>query len=192
MTPLIKRVMREKRALVLPLAVVLLADIVAYGLVVRPRGIKAAGAADRAYDAANARRAAEREEAVARGLVAGKTRADDELNAFYQKVLPSSLEAARRMTYASLPALADKSRVRWENRTSEVEPGEKGARFGRLTTRMVLQGDYENLRQFIYHVESAPEFVIIDDVALSESKPNEPLTLTIRMSTYYRLGPRGA
>jgi Tfp pilus assembly protein PilO len=57
---------------------------------------------------------------------------------------------------------------------------------------MVLQGEYEDLRQFIYSVESSPEFVIIDDVALTEAKPNEPQTLTIRMSTYYRLDRSGA
>ena len=96
------------------------------------------------------------------------------------------------MTYASLPALAEKSGVQWQTRTSEVEPPQKGARLGRFETRMVLQGDYGNLRQFIYRVESAPEFVIIDDVSLTEAKANEPLTLTIRMSTYYRLATSGA
>ena len=192
MTPIVRRILTEKRALVAPLAVALLANLLAYGLVVRPRGLRAEGAADRAARAASTRQAAEREEAIARALVTGKTRADEELNAFYQKVLPPDLEAARRMTYVSLPALAEKSRVRWETRTSEVEPGEKGARLGRLVTRMVLEGEYQNLRQFIYRVESAPEFVIIDDIALTESKPNEALTFAIRMSTYYRLGTRGA
>src|SRR5712692_5252716 len=75
----------------------------AYALVVRPRGIKSAGAADRA---AAAVRAAELELATARSLVEGKGRADEELNAFYQNVLPVDLSAARRMTYASLPARA--------------------------------------------------------------------------------------
>ena len=192
MTPIVKRIVTEKRAAIVPLTVALLVNVLAYAVVVRPRGIKAEGAADRAAQAANGRRAAEREEATARALVSGKARADEELNAFYQKVLPANLEAARRMTYASLPALADKSRVRWDNRTSEVEPPEKGARLGRLVVRMVLQGDYENLRQFIYRVESAPEFVIIDDVSLSEAKPNEPETLTIHMSTYYGMGTSGA
>ena len=35
---------------------------------------------------------------------------------------------------------------------------------------MVLQGDYESLRQFIYELESAPEFVIIDDVTLAAER----------------------
>lgn len=192
MTPLLKRIVSERRAIVVPIGALLLLNLVAYVLVVRPRGLKAEGAADRAAQAANSRLAAEREERVARDLVTGKSRADEDLNAFYQKVLPGDLEAARQMTYTTLPALADKTKVKWQTRTSEVEPGEKGTRLGRLVTRMVLQGDYENLRQFIYAVESAPEFVIIDEVSLSEAKPNEALTLTMRLSTYYRLGRSGA
>jgi hypothetical protein len=192
-TTLFARILRENRAIIVALGVVLLANLFTYAFLVRPRGVEAEGSADRAARAESARRTAEREEAIAREFVGGKALADEELNAFYEKVLPANLEAARRMTYTSLPALADKSRIRWENRTSEVEPPEKGARLGRLVIRMVLQGDYENLRQFLYRVEGAPEFVIIDDVSLSESKPNEPLTFSIRMSTYYRLdGGSGA
>ena len=53
------------------------------------------------------------------------------------------------------------------------------------------QGDYESFRQFIYELESAPEFVIIDDVTLAQNDPDKPLTLTLELSTYYRLGANG-
>ena len=33
-----------------------------------------------------------------------------------------------------------------------------------MAIRMVLQGEYESLRQFVFALESAPEFVIIDDL----------------------------
>ena len=192
MNELIRRVLAEKRSLVLTLVVALVANIAAYGLVVRPRGIRAAGAADRAAAAAAAVRAAELELAAARALVEGKRRADEELNAFYQRVLPADLSAARRMTYASLPALARRTNVRYEQRRSGVEASNDEARLGRFTIRMVLQGEYESLRDFIFQLESAPEFLIIDDVTLTESGANEPLTLTIDLSTYFRLRPHGA
>jgi hypothetical protein len=193
MTELLRRVLAEKRSLVLTLVVALVANVAAYALVVRPRGIKAAGAADRAVAAAAAVRAAELELAAARALVEGKRRADEELNAFYQRVLPADLSAARRMTYASLPALARRTNMRYEQRRSGVEekPDDE-ARLGRFTIRMVLQGEYESFRNFIFQLESAPEFVIIDDVTLTESSANEPLTLTIDLSTYFRLRPHGA
>ena len=56
MTPMLRRVLTEKRALAVPLAALLVANVLAYAFVVRPRGIKAAGAADRAFQAAAARR----------------------------------------------------------------------------------------------------------------------------------------
>ncbi len=178
--------------MVLTLVVALVGNIAIYALVVRPRGVRSAGAADRAAAAAGAVRAAEMELATARALVEGKRRADEELNAFYQRVLPVDLSAARRMTYAGLPALARKTNVRYEQRRSSVEEPNDEARLGRLAIRMVLQGDYGNLRNFIFQLESAPEFVIIDDVTLTESSTNDPETLTIDLSTYFRVRPNGA
>ena len=93
------------------------------------------------------------------------------------------------MTYATLPALAKKTSVRYEARTMEIQAVEKDARLGRMTIRMVLQGGYENLRQFIYELESAPNFIIIDDVTLVEGQGGE--ALTINLSTYFRLRANG-
>jgi len=192
MNELLRRVLAEHRSLVLTLVVALVGNIAVYALVVRPRGVRSAGAADRAAAAAGAVKAAEMELATARALVEGKRRADEELNAFYQRVLPVDLSAARRMTYANLPALARRTNVRYEQRRSSVEEPNDEARLGRLAIRMVLQGDYGNLRNFIFQLESAPEFVIIDDVTLTESSTNDPETLTIDLSTYFRLRARGA
>lgn len=191
MNELFNRVLTEKRSIVLPLVIGLAANVAAYALVVRPRGVKSAGAANRAAVAATALRAAENELATARALVDGKSRADEELNAFYQKVLPVDLVAARRMTYASLPALARRTKVRYEQRRTTIEDPEKDAQLGHLTIRMVLAGDYESIRDFIFELESAPEFVIIDDVTLVESDEAEQ-TLTIDLSTYFKLRPNGA
>ena len=188
---LLKRIVAEKRPTVLPLGIALLANVLVSALVVYPLGVKSAGAADRAAAAASARQAAEREIAVARALITGKARADEELSAFYEKVLPSDLTAARRMTYASLPALADRTNVQYVRRSFEVEDVDRSGRLGRLSIRVVLQGDYESVREFIFELESAPDFVIIDDVTLMEASANEPLTLTINLSTYFRMRGNG-
>jgi len=189
---LVRRVVEERRTIVLPLLVVLVANVVAYALVVRPRGIKSAGAADRAVAAAGALKAAEQEVASARALVDGKVKAEEELDAFYKKVLPADLVAARRMTYSSLPALARKTNVKYEQRRLSVDDVEKDALLGHLNIRMALSCDYESFRAFIYQLETAQEFVIIDDVTLAESTQNEPLTLTVNLSTYFRLRRDGA
>ncbi|MGE3179343.1 MAG: hypothetical protein AB7O32_17865, partial [Vicinamibacterales bacterium] len=109
---MLQRILAEKRSVLVPLAVVLALNVLAYLFAVRPLAARSAGAEDRARQASAALRVAERERAAARDLVDGKSRADEELNAFYQKVLPVDLSAARRMTYASLPALARRTNVR--------------------------------------------------------------------------------
>ena len=106
-------------------------------------------------------------------LVTGKTRAEQELSTFYDKVLPADLTAARRLTYAALPALARKTNVQVSSQ-SRIRPRadrEGCARRASEHPHGSWQGDYESLRQFIYELESAPEFVIIDDVTLTQSDP---------------------
>lgn len=191
MTPLWKRVLSEKRALVVPLVLGLLGNIAAYGLWVYPLGVKSAGAADRAAAAARSVQLAERELAGARELVTGKSRADQELTTFFEKVLAPSLPAARDLTYAALPSLAKRSNVKLLDRRFEVEKPEKNARLGLLKVHTAWQCDYESFRQFIYALESAPPFVIIDDVSLAQNDPSKPLMLVIELSTYYRLGANG-
>jgi hypothetical protein len=81
--------------------------------------------------------------------------------------------------------------VKFLERRTDVEPPARDAHVGRLKIRTELQGDYQNLRRFIYELESAPEFVIIDDVTLSQNDATKPLTLSIELSAYYRVDGNG-
>jgi Type II secretion system (T2SS), protein M subtype b len=149
--------------------------------------VKSASAAERAAAAAAARQAAERDMASADALVEGKARADQELATFYQKVLPSDSDAARRITYARLPALARKANMKFNERRAETEKqNQKDSQLGRVRTRIVLEGDYQSVRQFLYELETTPEFIIVDDVTLAQAEPSKPLLLTVEVSTYYR------
>jgi hypothetical protein len=189
--PLWKRITVEKRSLIVPLVIGVIGNLAAYGLWVYPLGVKSAGAADRAAAAAQSLQGAERELAAARALVVGKSRADQELATFFDKVLPGDLPSARRLTYATLPSLAKKSNVRLIDRRFEVEKYEKNARLGLLKVHTVWQCDYASFRQFIYALESASPFVIIDDVSLAQNEESKPLTLIMELSTYFRLGANG-
>jgi hypothetical protein len=189
--PLWKRIVAEKRALIVPLVLGALGNLAAYGLWVYPLGVKSAGAADRAAAATRSLQAAEAELAAARALVLGKSRAEQELSTFFDKVLPADLPSARRLTYATLPLLARKSNVKLVDRRFEVDKTEKNARLGLLRVHTVWQCDYESFRQFIYSLESASPFVIIDDVSLAQSDASKPLTLVMELSTYFRLGANG-
>lgn len=196
MTPtassILKRIFVEKRSLIVPLGIAILVNIAVYALVVYPLGVKSAGAASRAEAAAVSLRAAEQDFASARALVAGKSRAEQELSTFYGKVLPGSFEAAVRLMYTPLPTAARKANVKLVNRRFDTTGLGRDARLGRFHLFVSLQGAYESFRQFIYELETAPEFVIIEDVTMAQIESDKPLTITLELSTYYPLGlPHG-
>ena len=192
---LLKRILVEKRSAVIPLALALVANLAVYLFVVHPLETKSASSADRAAAAERSLRDAQREYAAANNLITGKSRADEELTTFYQRVLPADFAAAQDMTYAWVPTLARKANVQQLSRHQEPEERDreegKGLQLGRLKMRVILQGEYESIRQFIYELETAPQFVIIDDVSLMQAEANKPLTLTLELSTYYRRGANG-
>ena len=187
-----RRILSEKRSMIVPLAIILVANIGVYAFVVYPLGVRSAGAATRAENAIVSLKAAERDFAAARALVAGTTRADQELQTFYGKVLPSDFPSARRLTYTTLPDLAKKAGIHIQERRTDVDDGgSKKTGLSRLAIKVLLQGDYEAFRQFLYDLESAPEFVIIDDVAMEQVEATKALTFNVELSTYFRKGANG-
>ena len=191
MTPLWKRILIEKRAVIIPLMIGLLANVAAYALWVYPLGVKSATAVDRAAAAAQSVKAAEQDLAAARALVTGKSRAEQEIATFYDKVLPADFSSARRLTYTTLPSLARKANVKMLERREEIDKTEKDARLGILHIQTQWEGDYEGLRRFIYELESDPAFVIIDDVQIIQQEATKPLNLRLTLSTYYRQAANG-
>jgi Tfp pilus assembly protein PilO len=191
--PLLKRIFADKRRVLVPLAVILAANAAVFAFAVYPLRQRQAGVEVRADAAAKARQEAEQDLAAARALVEGKARAKEELATFYDKVLPADLTAARRMTYATLPALARKTNVSWSERRTDVDQAQSpDNRLGHLQIRMQLEGDYESIREFVYELENAPEFIIIDDVTLAQNDSAMPLTLSVQLSAYYRLENNGS
>jgi Tfp pilus assembly protein PilO len=185
----VKRVIAEKRRIVYPLFVLLAANVVLYAAAVYPLSRKVGSAEQRAATALAARQAAEREHAAARATFEGKDRADQELKKFYAQVLPADQAAARRITYLRLDRLA---------REAGLEPGHtrfspKEVRDSSLTeleTTLELQGDYRSIRRFLYLLETAPEFTIIQNVALASSEEGQ-LQLKLSLATYYRTPTNG-
>jgi hypothetical protein len=79
---LLKRILAEKRPIVIPLAAIIAANVFVYGVIVRPKAQQQTATVGRANAAAASRAAAEREMAAARALVEGKSRATQELATF--------------------------------------------------------------------------------------------------------------
>ena len=191
------RVVREKRAVMLVLSLALLANLGVAAIVVYPMSVSVQTGERQAETAAQELRAAEREFAAANATMTGRTGAVDDLERFYTRVLPADLAGARRATYLTLTQLARDAELKAQRRTEEIhEPrqleADGGTTLMRLGISMVLTGDYESVRQFLRDVEAAPEFIVIDNVALTEgSQPGSPLVLTVELSTYYRRASDG-
>lgn len=190
---LLKRILVEKRAVLVPLVVGLLVNIGVYSLVLYPLKVRSASAADRAAGAAQSVLTADDDVKKARALVTGKSNADQQLTTFHQTVLPANESEARRKTYLRIPTLAGKAHVRVISRSTEHDPtAVRTTHLGLLRTRVVLTGEYEGLRQFVYELETSPEFIIIDSVSIAQVEASKPLTLTVNLSTYYQLGADGS
>ena len=63
----------------------------------------------------------------------------------------------------------------------------------RFAQTAVLTGEYGNIRRFIHQLETRPEFVVIENVDLSQGETDGSggITVTLQIATYYRTGGNG-
>jgi Tfp pilus assembly protein PilO len=187
----LRRIFDDKRRLVIPVLGGLALNAVLLVAVVYPLRARAESTEARAETAAEQLRAAERDDADARGVTEGRDRTDQALKAFYKEVLPGSHAQARQATFLRLTQLAEQHGLKPSRRSTDpAKP--RDSSLARVQIAMTLQGNYEDIRRFIYHVESGSDFVVIDSVALrQEADDNGALTLTLALSTYYLAGADG-
>ncbi len=184
----LRRVVTDKRPILLPLLLLAVANLGAYLLGVAPLRVRVATAEQRAQDAANEVRVAAAQFEQARATVEGRSRATEQLQRFYDTVLPPGQAAARRLTYFGLARLASDAGLHVTRRTQSVEY-DRDSTLARLDMSMVLEGRYENVREFLYDVETASDFVVITDVVLTRGQEeSEALVLTLGLSTYFHAG----
>ena len=71
---------------------------------------------------------------------------------------------------------------------AQSEPSaERNSTLTRLKIDISLAGSYMEIRSFVHALETAPEFVVIDNVQLSEEEESgEGLALTLALSTFFR------
>lgn len=187
----LRRIFDEKRRLVIPVLVGIALNVVLLAGVVYPLGVRVRSTEARAQAAAQQLQAAEREDADARGITQGRDRTSNELNAFYKDVLPASHAQARQATFLRLTQLAEQHNLEHGRRSTDPKQDRESS-LARLQISMTLQGDYEDIRRFIYQVESGGDFIVIDSISLQQGvEAGAPLTLAMNLSTYYRAEPNG-
>lgn len=189
---LLTRVLVEWRRVLLPLGVAIVVNLAVYLLAVYPLTLKVTASERRAVMARAQLRAAEREEATTRLSLSRAEQADQDLQRFYRQTLPSGVEGARRMSYAKLASLADRHGLVVERRSYDRDSGYRG-RLHKLNITMSLSGEYPDIRAFLHALETSPEFIVIEDVALGEgASTGAPLSVSVKLATYYAGAPDGA
>jgi Tfp pilus assembly protein PilO len=188
---LARRVLAEKRRYIYPLLAALALNAALVLAVVYPLSKKVATGEQQAQAAATVLAAARRDHAAARATVSGKDSADAELKKFYTAVLPPDQSAARRLTLAWIDELARGARLsRGGSNTRRSQ--ERDSELGKLTVTHTLTGQYQDIRRFIYELETTPEFLILENVALAQGTGGSgALKVTVQVATYYRTGGNG-
>jgi hypothetical protein len=186
----LQRVFTDKRRLVVPLGLFVLANLALFAVVVFPLGRQVLNAEAEARVQHEQLNAARYDLKSAKATVTGKSQADAALQKFYKEVLPGDQGVARRITYTRLARIAHEANVRLEHGTNTVTR-EKGSSLSKLTTTYTLTGDYRNVRRFIYAIETAPEFIVIENVGLQsaaepQQQSNHGLGMTLDIATYFR------
>lgn len=190
----LKRVMAEKRRLIVPLVLAIIGNVLLYAVVVFPLGRQVTSAEEEARIQREQLNRARLDYQAAKATVSGKQQADSALQTFYQDVLPADQGIARKLTYTRLAQLAKQANVTLEHGTNAVTH-EKGSALSKLTTTYTLTGDYRDVRRFIYSLETAPEFIVLENVGLSASSGEEQqtraLSMNLDIATYFRSGDVG-
>lgn len=188
-TRLARRVVQEHRRAVILMAVGFIVNVLLYVFVVRPLNQSVATVEQRTVSAEQAKTAAQADYNRANGTLTGKDRATKELDTFYSMVLAQDLSGARRLTYGRVQQLAQENRLAYQG--SRYEPvEERGSTLTKLKVNVELTGTYNNLRSFIHAIESAPQFVVIENISLAEGSNEGSLRLAMNLSTYYRSASR--
>jgi hypothetical protein len=187
--PLLRRIFLERRAVLLPLLIAFVVNIGVLVLGVLPLRQAVSGAET---DALNARvslagaRAAERGAKDARS---GKERADTEMRKFYSEILPRDFQSAANLISFWPLKIARESRVHFRSGTTLPKAMEDPSTLVKVSTKATLTGEYADIRRFLYEIETAEQFVVIESVELSQSgnlsQQTGVLEVSLEIATYY-------
>jgi Tfp pilus assembly protein PilO len=190
-----RRIYLERRAAILPLLVLFVANVVMLALVVLPLTKSVSSLRDDAQNVTTSMLKARLVDKQAKDARASKDRADRELRKFYMDILPTNAAGARKLV-SFLEHTALDSGLQFQ-RSQVEESGVKDSQLERMSDKVTLVGDYQNIRKFLYAVETSPHFVVIERVGLSQaadvrSVNSGRLEVTLDIATYFLLSATGA
>lgn len=183
----LSRVAADYRRWLVPVGIVLAINVAVLVLVVLPLRQSVASSAARAATSTQSLRDAMADLKDAEATREGQSQAAKDLDRFYAEVLPPDFATARRITHVRFGQLARSHDVQFGGLAATPETL-KDSTLERLHVNYELSGDWDDIRQFLFEVETGPEFIVIDNVELNEgASATAPLGLTLDLSTYYRV-----
>jgi hypothetical protein len=183
----VSRVAAEHRRWLVPVGLVLAINVVVLLAVVLPLRGSVQSTAARADASAQALRAALADLKEAESTRDGQAQASADLDRFYAEVLPGDFTTARRITHVKLAQMARSHDVNFQSGGATPE-SLRGSTLERLHVNYSLNGDWDDIRELIYEIETGSDFIVIDNVQLAEgAQSSSPLSLKLDLSTYYRV-----
>lgn len=181
------RVIAEHRRALVPVGIVLAINLAVLVFIVMPMRRSVESGESQANESAVALNAAIADFREAEAMRDGQAQAGTDLEKFYSEVLPANLPVARRMTVLKLAQLARSRDVTLQRGAATTEVL-RNSPLERLGVNYSLSGTWDDVRQFIYEIETGSDFLVIDNMALSEGEGGSaPLALELEISTYYRV-----
>ncbi len=188
-----RRVLVERWSIIVPLLVLLAANVAVMAFLLFPLRRSVAASEREALEALSDLATARRDETRIRAARESTLSAVEDLRQFQEAVLPQGFDDAVQVTGFWLNRVAAQSGVRFERGKYDPEHIEDSA-LERMTAKATLTGDYDGVRRFLRAVEAAPEFVIIDRIELAQpsDQTEDRLELLLDVSTYYRSRKAGS
>jgi Tfp pilus assembly protein PilO len=187
-----RRVLTERRIVVVPLLTALAINLLVIGLAVVPLTRSVAGDEMRAGDVKLALAESHRAARIANDSKTSQVQAGEELSTFYSDVLPSSLADARTLLYPDLSALATETGLTYGSSIFEPEEVEDSPLM-RYRTDVNLTGEYAGIRRFLYRLDTSEKFYVVERVALGQSGQLQSgggsLEVVLQVATYYSRTP---
>jgi hypothetical protein len=186
-----RRVLNERRRVVLPLVIALVANVAVLALVVLPLKRGVSGSQQASLDAAMNLAKARKEDVDAKTARTSLERGDVELKKFYAEILPHDYSGSIDLLSDLLGDAADEAHLRYQAGSWDREDVRESS-LTKITGQITLTGDYNNIRQFLYNLETAKEFVVVEKVELSQAntvRANNALEVSLNVATYYLAEP---
>jgi Tfp pilus assembly protein PilO len=189
---LARRIFDERKAILLPLVVVVVANVAVLVLGVLPLRTAVAMAESDATQATLQLGEARRQQRDAEQARASREGADNDLRRFYHEVLPRDLTTAQKTLNLWVTEAARDAGLEFQG--SQFDWGEvRESALSRAFSRITLQGGYPSIRRFLHAVETAEEFVVVESVELvqqaDQGAASGALEVSLVVSTYFLTKP---